>query len=182
MQGMPSTSQGKIAGPGLAPVRYAIGACALGYVLVAQSERGVCALLLGEDEQALHGELRAAFPAATLRRAQPDLAGLLARAASLASSPGSACDLPLDIGGTAFQQRVWQALRAVPAGSTASYADIAARIGRPAAARAVAGACAANLLAIAIPCHRIVKQDGALSGYRWGVQRKRELLQREARA
>lgn len=161
-------------------IRFAVGDCSLGSILVAQSERGICAILLGDDPEALVRVLQNRFPAAELIGDDAAFEQLVARVVGLVESPGLGGDLPLDIRGTAFQQRVWQALRAIPVGRTASYTEIARRMGLPKAARAVAGACAANLLAVAIPCHRVVRQDGSLSGYRWGVERKRLLLEREA--
>ncbi len=162
-------------------IRFAIGQCSLGAILVAATERGLCAILLGDDADALARELQDRFPRATLRGDDADFARTVALVVGFVEAPGVGLDLPLDIRGTAFQQRVWQALRAIPPGTTASYADIAARIGQPRAVRAVAQACGANALAVAIPCHRVVRSDGALSGYRWGVQRKRALLEREGR-
>lgn len=161
-------------------IHFALGECSLGTVLVAESESGVCAIMLGNDPDELLLQLQKRFAAATLLGADEDYEKHVAQVVALIESPGSDHDLPLDIRGTAFQQRVWQALRAIPAGKTASYADIARRIGQPTAARAVARACADNRLAVAIPCHRVVRSDGGLSGYRWGVERKRKLLQREA--
>jgi len=160
-------------------IRYALTHCALGGLLVAASELGVCAILFGEDPAALGEELAQRFPQATLREGDSDFAELVARVVALVDAPGTGADLPLDLRGTAFQQRVWQALRGIPPGHTASYAEIAARIGTPTAARAVAQACAANPLAVAVPCHRVVRQNGDLAGYRWGVARKRALLARE---
>jgi AraC family transcriptional regulator of adaptative response/methylated-DNA-[protein]-cysteine methyltransferase len=142
----------------------------------------VCAILLGDDPDALARDLQDRFGQAILVGADPAFEALVAKVIGLVEQPGLGLDLPLDVRGTAFQQRVWQALRAVPPGRTASYAEIAKAIGAPKAVRAVAGACAANPLAVAIPCHRVVRTDGALSGYRWGVERKRALLQREAAA
>lgn len=162
-------------------LRFAIGEASLGHVLVAQSDRGICAILLGDEEMALKRELRDQFPAATLKAADPGFEKVVRQVIRFVEKPNTGFDLPLDIQGTAFQQRVWQALREIPAGETASYRDIARRIGSPKAVRAVAGACAANHLAVAVPCHRVVKSDGAISGYRWGVERKRELLAREKR-
>lgn len=161
-------------------IRFAIGDSSLGYILVAKSGRGVCAILLGDDAKALARELQGRFPQSRLTGDDAGLADLLARVTAFVEAPARGLDLPLDPQGTAFQQRVWQALRKIPAGETASYAGIAERIGSPNAARAVAQACAANPIAVAIPCHRVVRNDGALSGYRWGVERKRALLQREA--
>ena len=161
-------------------IRFAIGECSLGSILVAQSERGICAILLGDDPEALIRDLQDRFPNAALAGGDAGFEQLVAQVVGLIEAPGVGLNLPLDVRGTAFQQRVWQALREIPAGTTASYADIAKRIGAPGSVRAVAGACAANSLAVAIPCHRVIKQDGALSGYRWGVERKRALLAREA--
>lgn len=163
-----------------AELRFAIRKCSLGSILVASSEKGVCAILLGEDPGALARELQDRFPLARLIGGDAGFERLLARVLRFAEAPALGLDLPLDVRGTAFQQRVWQALRAVPAGSTISYGELAKRIGAPRSARAVARACAANALAVAIPCHRVVRADGGLSGYRWGVERKRELLRREA--
>jgi AraC family transcriptional regulator of adaptative response/methylated-DNA-[protein]-cysteine methyltransferase len=162
-------------------IRFAIGECSLGSILVARSERGICAIALGDDPEALARDLQDRFPQARLIGDDPQFAQLVARVVGFVEAPRLGLDLPLDVRGTAFQQRVWQALREIPAGSTASYAEIAARIGAPKSVRAVAQACGANPLAVAIPCHRVVRQDGALSGYRWGVQRKRALLEREAK-
>jgi AraC family transcriptional regulator of adaptative response/methylated-DNA-[protein]-cysteine methyltransferase len=163
-------------------IRFAIGECSLGSILVAQSGRGICAILLGDDPEALARDLQDRFPKANLIGGDRGFEKLVARVVGLVEAPALGLDLPLDVRGTAFQQRVWQALRKIRPGATASYGDIAARIGSPRAVRAVAQACAANALAIAIPCHRVVRSDGAVSGYRWGVERKRALLQREAPA
>ncbi len=163
-----------------ADVRFAVGQCALGAILVACSERGVCAISLGDDPDALVRELQERFPLARLHGGDPDFDALVSRVVGLVDDPGTPVALPLDIRGTAFQQRVWQALQQVAPGQTLSYAELASRVGAAAAVRAVAGACAANVLAVAIPCHRIVRSDGGLSGYRWGVERKRALLAREA--
>lgn len=160
-------------------LRFAVGRCSLGAVLVASSAAGVAAILLGDDPDALVRDLAVRFPRAVLVDGEADYAEVVARAVGLVEAPGIGLDLPLDVRGTIFQQRVWQALRAIPAGETASYAAIADRIGAPGSVRAVAGACAANALAVAIPCHRVVRSDGGLSGYRWGVERKRALLTRE---
>ena len=165
-----------------ARIRFAVGECSLGSVLVAATERGVCAILLGDDPEALVRDLQDRFPRAVLVGADPDFEQMVTRVVSFVEAPALGLDLPLDVRGTAFQQRVWQALRAVPAGQTVSYAQIARRIGAPKAVRAVAQACGANSLAVAIPCHRVVRTDGAVSGYRWGVERKRALLERERRA
>jgi len=163
---------------GAGDIRFAIGQCSLGAVLVAQSDKGICAITLGDDAEALIRDLQDRFSKANLIGADPDFERTVARVVGLVDQ-GAALDLPLDIRGTAFQQRVWQALRAIPAGETRSYAEVAEMVGSPAAVRAVAGACAANALAVAIPCHRVVRTDGALSGYRWGVERKRALLLKE---
>lgn len=163
-------------------IRFAIGECSLGSILVAQSERGVCAILLGDDPDALARDLQDRFPKADLVGGDHAYEQLVAQVVGFVEAPAIGLDLPLDVRGTAFQQRVWRALRDIPAGSTVSYSEIARRIGSPRAVRAVAGACAANMLAVAIPCHRVVRNDGGLSGYRWGVQRKRTLLEREAQA
>jgi AraC family transcriptional regulator of adaptative response/methylated-DNA-[protein]-cysteine methyltransferase len=160
-------------------IRFAVGQCSLGAILVAQSERGLCAITLGDDPDALVRGLQDHFPRARLVGRDAGFEAMVARVVGLVEAPRLGLDLPLDVRGTAFQQRVWQALRNIPPGRTASYAEIAERIGAPKAVRAVAQACAANPLAVAIPCHRVVRQDGALSGYRWGVERKRTLLVRE---
>lgn len=161
-------------------IRFAVGQCSLGAVLVARSERGVCGIYLGDDPDVLARQLQDRFPQAELVGGDAGFEDLVARIVGLVEAPGDTADLPLDVRGTAFQRRVWRALRAIPAGTTASYSDIAERIGCPGSVRAVARACAANTLAVAIPCHRVVRKDGGLSGYRWGVERKRELLTREA--
>jgi AraC family transcriptional regulator of adaptative response/methylated-DNA-[protein]-cysteine methyltransferase len=163
-----------------AEIRFAVGECSLGSLLVAKSERGVCAILLGDDPDALARELQDRFPKARLIGGDREFEEVVAKVVGLIESPSIGLDLPLDVRGTAFQQRVWQALQKIPPGSTVTYSDIARRIGAPAAVRAVARACAANPIAIAIPCHRVVRTDGSLSGYRWGVERKRTLLAREA--
>jgi len=161
-------------------IRFAIGQCSLGSILVARSDRGVCAISMGDDPDALARALQDQFPQANLVGGDADFEQWVARVIGFVESPGLGLDLPLDVRGTAFQQRVWQALQTIPAGATASYRDIARRIGAPNATRAVARACAANALAVAIPCHRVVRSDGSLSGYRWGVERKRALLASEA--
>jgi AraC family transcriptional regulator of adaptative response/methylated-DNA-[protein]-cysteine methyltransferase len=161
-------------------LHYAFADSSLGAVAVARSPKGICAILLANHRRDLLSELRQAFPAAGLVEDAASLAPTLARVVRFVESPAAGLDLPLDVHGTEFQQRVWRALRKIPAGSTASYADIARRIDAPKSVRAVAQACGANTLALAIPCHRVVRSDGALSGYRWGVTRKRALLDREA--
>jgi len=162
-------------------IRFAVGRGSLGCVLVAASSRGVCAILLGDDKAALAAELATRFPKATLAKAEPGFADTVAAVVRFVDDPARSggLDLPLDIRGTAFQRRVWEALRRIPAGATASYGEVARRLGAPRAVRAVAGACAANALAVAVPCHRVVAADGGLAGYRWGIERKRRLLERE---
>ena len=163
-------------------IRFAVGECSLGSILVAASERGVCAILIGDDPGTLGRDLHDRFPRAALSGGGTDFEQLVAQVLGFVEAPRLGLDLPLDVRGTAFQQCVWQALLDIPAGQTATYSQIAKRIGAPKSARAVAQACGANGLAVAIPCHRVVRNDGALSGYRWGVQRKRALLDREANA
>ncbi|WP_428377184.1 bifunctional DNA-binding transcriptional regulator/O6-methylguanine-DNA methyltransferase Ada [Lichenicoccus sp.] len=160
-------------------LRFAIGQCSLGAILVASSARGVAAILLGDDPEALARELQDRFRSARLVGGDAEYERLVAQVVGLVEAPRTGLDLPLDVRGTAFQQLVWQALRQIPAGSTTTYTALAERIGAAGSARAVAGACAANALAVAIPCHRVVRQDGALAGYRWGVARKRRLLELE---
>jgi AraC family transcriptional regulator of adaptative response/methylated-DNA-[protein]-cysteine methyltransferase len=161
-------------------IQFALGSCSLGRVLVGATGEGVCAISLGDDSQTLQDELAARFPRATLSPAEHDFEDVVARVTALIDEPRRGLELPLDVRGTAFQHRVWQALRAIPPGKTASYTELARAIGAPEAVRAVANACAANAHAVAIPCHRAVRSDGSLSGYRWGEQRKRALLEREA--
>ena len=163
-----------------ADIRFAIGQCSLGAILVACSEKGICAITLGDEPEALVHDLQDRFPNANLIGGDAGFEQLVARVVGFVEAPRIGLDLPLDLRGTAFQQRVWKALRKVPAGRTVSYAEIARRIGEPKAVRAVAQACGANKIAVAIPCHRVVKNDGGLSGYRWGVERKRALLEKEA--
>ena len=167
-------------GPGV-HIRFAVTQCHLGWVLVAATEQGICAIDFADTPQVLEERLRARFPEAELVGHDPDFRTWIAQVLAFLESPHEGLDLPLDVQGTAFQRRVWTALQEIPPGSTASYADIAARIGNPKAARAVAQACAANRIAVAIPCHRVVRSDGGLGGYRWGSERKRELLEREAK-
>ncbi len=161
-------------------IQFALGRCQLGEFLVAESERGVCAILLGDDPQALLHELETSFPQAQLEPGNSAFDQRVAQVIGWLERPEGEFALPLDLRGTAFQREVWQALRAIAPGSTVSYQELARRIGRPRATRAVAGACAANRLAVVVPCHRVIRQDGGLSGYRWGVERKRALLEREA--
>jgi len=165
-----------------AAIQFAVGTCSLGALLVAQTRRGVCAILLGDDAGKLARDFQRLHPEADLRTGDPSLERTVAAVAAFVDEPARGLDLPLDLHGTAFQQRTWRALRRIPVGRTLSYAALAKKIGAPRAVRAVAQACAANSLAVAIPCHRVVRQDGAPSGYRWGLNRKRALLSREARA
>ena len=165
-----------------AEIRFAIGECALGSILVAKSAKGICAIFLGDDPDALLRDLQDHFPHASLIGGDAGFEEMVAKVVGFVEAPGIGLDLPVDLRGTAFQQRVWQALREIPPGATASYTDIARRIGAPKSVRAVARACAANKLAVAIPCHRVIRHDGAQSGYRWGIERKRALLEREASA
>jgi AraC family transcriptional regulator, regulatory protein of adaptative response / methylated-DNA-[protein]-cysteine methyltransferase len=178
MLGMPPKAY-QTGGTG-ASVRFAVGECSLGSLLVAATEKGVCAIFLGDDPQQLVCDLQDRFPQAELVGGDEQFERWVAKVVAMVEVPGTGLDLPLDVRGTAFQQRVWQALRKVPLGSTISYAKLAMTIGAPRAVRAVARACATNPLAIAIPCHRVVRTDGGLSGYRWGIERKRQLLEREA--
>lgn len=161
-------------------IRFAVGESSLGTILVASSQKGVASILLGDDPDALVRDLQDRFPRARLIGGDRDYEALVARVVGFVEAPSLGLDLPLDVRGTAFQQRVWQALQDIPVGQTVSYAEIAERIGTPKATRAIAVACAANKLAIAIPCHRVIRKDGALSGYAWGAERKRALLDREA--
>jgi AraC family transcriptional regulator, regulatory protein of adaptative response / methylated-DNA-[protein]-cysteine methyltransferase len=164
------------------PIRYAVVRSYLGPVLVAATGRGICAIEFGPSAKVLRDRLRARFPKATLRGPDPGLRQAMAGVLSLLDDPrGRRPALPLDVEGTSFQRRVWRALSRIPAGTTATYAEIAARVGSPKAARAVARACAANPVAVAIPCHRVVRADGGPGGYRWGIERKKKLLEREAR-
>ncbi|WP_094808087.1 bifunctional DNA-binding transcriptional regulator/O6-methylguanine-DNA methyltransferase Ada [Bordetella genomosp. 2] len=163
-------------------IDFAVGECSLGSILVARSQRGICVIWLGDDPDRLVRDLQDRFPRARLRGGDPEFEQLVAQVVGFVEAPALGLNLPLDVRGTAFQERVWQALRDIAPGQTASYTDIARRIGAPKAVRAVAQACGANPLAVAIPCHRIVRRDGDVSGYRWGVERKRELLRREADA
>jgi AraC family transcriptional regulator, regulatory protein of adaptative response / methylated-DNA-[protein]-cysteine methyltransferase len=161
-------------------IRYAVEPCALGVIIVAATPRGVCGIEFGESAHALVEGLRLRFPRATFEPGDPSFRGWVGRVLAYIDHPSGLLDLPLDIQGTVFQRRVWQALRDIPSGSTASYAQVAATIGQPQAVRAVAQACASNQLAVVVPCHRVVRSDGSLSGYRWGTARKAELLRRES--
>jgi AraC family transcriptional regulator, regulatory protein of adaptative response / methylated-DNA-[protein]-cysteine methyltransferase len=160
-------------------IRFAIAECSLGSILVASSEKGVCAILMGNDPEALARDLQDQFPKANLIGGDDRYEKLVAKVVGFIEAPRIGLDLPLDIRGTAFQQRVWKELQRIPAGKTVSYSEVANRIGLPSSARAVAQACGANALAVAIPCHRVVRNNGDISGYRWGVDRKRALLARE---
>ena len=161
-------------------IKFAVGQTSLGAILVASSTKGVASILLGDDPDELVRNLQDRFPKACLIGMDREYEALIARVCGFVENPGIGLDLPLDVRGTAFQRRIWQALQEIPVGQRVSYAEIARRIGAPTAMRAVAGACAANNLAVAIPCHRVIRNDGALSGYAWGVERKRALLDREA--
>ncbi|WP_241578411.1 bifunctional DNA-binding transcriptional regulator/O6-methylguanine-DNA methyltransferase Ada [Rosenbergiella nectarea] len=163
-------------------IYFAIGQCSLGSVLVAQSEKGVCAISLGDEPDALIEQFQQQFPYAILMGGDAHYEQIVAQVIGFIEQPGSTWHLPLDIQGTVFQERVWRALRDIPLGSTVSYTAIAEQLGSPKAVRAVAQACAANRLAVVIPCHRVVKRDGQLSGYRWGIARKEALLTREKKA
>lgn len=165
-----------------AEMRFAVGQCSLGSILVATSDKGIAAILLGDDPETLVHDLEDRFPKATLIGGDREFEKIMAKVVGLVEAPATGLDLPLDVRGTAFQHRVWKALRDIPVGTTATYSEIAERIGMPKAVRAVATACAANKIAIAIPCHRVVRNDGSLSGYRWGIDRKRTLIAREAKS
>ncbi len=169
-------------GGGSESIRFAVGECSLGPILVAATEKGLCSISLGDDPETLVRELQERFAAAELVGGDREFEQWVATVVGFVENPAQGLTLPLDVRGTAFQQRVWEALREIPAGSTVSYEDIARKIGASKAVRAVAGACASNALAVAIPCHRVVRKDGGLSGYRWGVDRKQTLLAREAKA
>lgn len=163
-----------------AAIKFAVGQCSLGAILVAATSKGICAILLGDDPEALLQDLQDRFPNAELTGGDAAFENTAAQVIAFAEHPKASFSLPLDIQGTAFQQRVWQALRAIPPGETATYAQIAKEIGTPSGVRAVAGACAANPIAVIVPCHRVIRMDGGLSGYRWGIERKRALLAKEA--
>jgi AraC family transcriptional regulator of adaptative response/methylated-DNA-[protein]-cysteine methyltransferase len=174
-----SPARFRLGGEGVA-IRFAVGQCSLGSILVAATDQGICAVFLGDDPGALVRDLEDRFPKADLTGGDDAFDKLVAVVIGCVENPRMGLALPLDIRGTAFQQRVWHALRKIPAGSTMSYAEIARRIHAPNAARAVAQACASNAIAVAIPCHRVIRADGTPSGYRWGIERKRALLEREA--
>jgi AraC family transcriptional regulator, regulatory protein of adaptative response / methylated-DNA-[protein]-cysteine methyltransferase len=161
-------------------IRFAVGDSSLGKILVAVTATGICAILFGNSADAMAHDLQDRFPAAELIEGGADLDPMLTRALGLIEAPAGGLDLPLDLRGTPFQQRVWQALREITPGATASYSEIAERIGAPTEAYAVGEACAANPIAVAIPCHRVLRKNGELAGYRWGLRRKRTLLAREA--
>ena len=163
-------------------IRFAFGESSVGSILVAKSGQGVCAILLGDDRLDLAQELRRRFPQSPLVEGPEDLQRHVAEVIAFVDTPAKGLDLPLDLRGTGFQRRVWQALREIPMGETASYTEVAELIGSPKSARPVAQACAANPVALVVPCHRVVRNDGSLSGYRWGVARKQALLEREAAA
>ncbi|NYT85106.1 bifunctional DNA-binding transcriptional regulator/O6-methylguanine-DNA methyltransferase Ada [Pollutimonas harenae] len=169
------------AGGAGAAIRFAVGQCSLGAILVAQSQRGICAILLGDDPDALVRDLQDQFPKAQLLGGDAHFEQLIAQVVGFIETPALGLNLPLDVRGTAFQQRVWQALQEIPPGDTVSYSELAERIGKPNAVRAVGTACGANCIAVAIPCHRVLRRDGEISGYRWGAERKRELLKRESK-
>lgn len=160
-------------------IRFAVGDCSLGAILVAVSSRGVCAVMLGDDPEELVRGLQDRFPKADFYGGDAGFARLVSKVVGLVENPERQPDLPLDLRGTLFQQRVWQALLEIPAGTSVTYSELAARIGSPQAVRAVAGACASNRLAVLVPCHRVVRKDGELGGYRWGLERKRRLLAKE---
>ena len=166
-------------GPGVS-IRYAVVQSYLGWVLVAATDRGICRIEFGDAPKALRARLKTSFPQAELQANDPNFQKLLVQVLGFLEKPEQGLGLPLDIQGTAFQRRVWTALQDIPAGTTVSYGDIADQIGNPKAARAVAQACGSNNIAVAIPCHRMVHSDGGLGGYRWGIERKRAILERES--
>lgn len=175
--GTPASTRRKEA-PGIV-IRHATAPCSLGWFLVAATERGICAIEMADDPATLLDRLRRDFPGATLEQADAEFAATITAVTRLIETPSGGLALPLDIQGTAFQCRVWDVLRTIPTGTTLSYVELARRVGNPRAVRAVAKACAGNRLAVAVPCHRVLGSDGALRGYRWGVERKRALLRRE---
>ncbi|SHJ28391.1 DNA-O6-methylguanine--protein-cysteine S-methyltransferase /Transcriptional regulator Ada [Rubritalea squalenifaciens DSM 18772] len=162
-------------------IRFAVGECSLGAVLVASSEKGICALFLGDDPQELVNDLEKRFGKAVLLGGEKDYEEIVAKVVGFIESPSQKFDLPLDLRGSVFQMKVWKALAGIKHGETVSYAELAQRVGMPKATRAVASACGANPVSVVIPCHRVVRADGSLSGYRWGVERKKRLLDRERR-
>ncbi len=176
------TAATRIGGAAGLTIHFACAPCFLGWVAVATTERGICAIELGDNRQAVSAQLRHHFPKARLEDAGTEFSAIVAEVIALLETPPRIIDLPLDIQGTAFQHQVWQILRQIPPGSTVSYGEVARRLGRPRAVRAVAGACAANKLAVVVPCHRVIGSDGSLNGFRWGIERKRTLLQRESTA
>ena len=161
-------------------IRFAVDHCSLGCVLVAATEKGICAIELGDEPAELEAGLRQRFSRADITQDGPDFASWVAQVVAFVEQPQAGLQLPLDIRGTAFQRRVWLALRQIAPGDTVTYGELAASLGKPKGARAVARACATNKIAVAIPCHRVVRTDGALGGYRWGLERKEALLEREA--
>ncbi len=173
----PSTDGSR--GPGL-EIGYTLTPSCVGTVLVAATERGLCSVKVGPGEALLVEAMRMEFPRSELQRSDEELAGVAASVRALAEGRSAELDLPLDVKGTVFQARVWEALRRIPAGKTRSYAEVAGSIGTPSAVRAVANACGANPVALVVPCHRVIRIDGSLSGYRWGIEVKAELLRREA--
>jgi AraC family transcriptional regulator of adaptative response/methylated-DNA-[protein]-cysteine methyltransferase len=162
-----------------AAIRFAVGECSLGSILVAASDVGICSIAIADDPDTLVKELQDRFPSAELIGRDRRFERMVARVVAFVENPSAGLELPLHVQGTAFQQRVWKALCEIPCGSTRTYSELAQKLGQPNATRAVAGACAANPLAVAIPCHRVVRTDGSLSGYRWGVERKSKLLHLE---
>jgi AraC family transcriptional regulator of adaptative response/methylated-DNA-[protein]-cysteine methyltransferase len=160
-------------------VRFDVGRCSLGTILVAATDRGVCAVSLGENADLLLRELQANFTPTERASNDPGFGAWMAAIIQCVEHPWEDCPVPLDLQGTPFQQRVWQLLREIPAGTTTTYTELAHRLGKPNGVRAVGSACAANQVAVVIPCHRVVRRDGDLAGYRWGIERKRRLLQRE---
>lgn len=163
-------------------ISYAIGECALGRVLVARSDSGVCAILIGSDARKLKQDLAVRFPGAKLKVSESIVRKDLAKVLRFADKPANGLDLQLDLRGTPFQRRVWKALCGITIGTTVSYSELARKLGSQNSTRAVAAACASNPIALAVPCHRVVRSDGGLARYRWGVERKRQLLEREAKA
>jgi AraC family transcriptional regulator, regulatory protein of adaptative response / methylated-DNA-[protein]-cysteine methyltransferase len=163
-------------------ILFSTGSCLLGVLLVARSERGACAILLGDDADELERDLRARFSGDDLQESDAELTPLVSKVAAFLAAPGPGLDTPLDLRGSELEQRVWNALREIPPGTTQTYSDVARRLGVAATAKEVGEACAANPLAVAVPCHRVLRKDGSLGGYRWGLRRKRALLERERAA